>query len=89
MRCPRPGSGWDVLGVLTWRLVLIWEGMLSTRIASMWVCVDGTWQAMGGMEMACSLCVDGIQVACEWLREDIWISCGGRWMVSGWRVEGV
>lgn len=55
----------------------------------MWVCVDGTWQAMGGVEMACSLCVDGIQVACEWLREDIWILCGGRWMVSGWRVEGV
>ena len=62
----------------------------------MWVCVDGTWQAMGGMEMACSLCVDGIQmicgrryvdgiqVACEWLREDIWILCGGRWMVCGW-----
>lgn len=47
------------------------------------------------MEIAGSLCVDdmkcvgGLQMACEWHGEGVWIVCGGRWMVCGWCVAGV
>lgn len=69
----------DVLGVLTWCPVRIWEGLLSTADGKP-VCVDGTWQVRVAWKW---------HVACVWT---IGVMCaGGLKKVRGlhaWKVYG-
>lgn len=51
--------------------------------------MDDMWQVVGGMEMACGLCVDARKTACGWHVEGIWLVACGVGMTCGWHVLGV